>query len=61
MGVVASVAGQSEALTVADIRRDAINGFVKVYKPPGDCSSYLRVQFIAQQGREVNAFINGES
>ena len=29
MGVVASVAGKSEALTVADIRRDAINCFVK--------------------------------
>lgn len=61
MGVVASVAGKSEALTVADIRRDAINGFVEGYKLPGDGSSYLRVQFIAQQGREVNAFINGES
>ena len=61
MGVVASVAGKSEALTVADIRRDAINGFVKGYKLPGDNSSYLSEQFIAQQGSRVNAFINYES
>ena len=61
MGVVASVAGKSEALTVADIRRDAINGFVKGYKLLGDNSSYLSEQFIAQQGSRVNAFINYES
>lgn len=61
MGVVASVAGKSEALTVADIRRDAINGFVKGYKLPGDNSTYLSEQFIAQQGGKVNAFINYES
>jgi len=61
MGVVASVAGKSEALTVSDIRRDAIKGFVKGYKLPGDNSSYLSEQFIAQQGSRVNAFINYES
>jgi len=61
MGVVASAAGKSEALTVTDIRRDAISGFIKGYKLPGDNSSYLSEQFIAQQGTRVNAFINYES
>ena len=34
MGVVASAADKSEALTVTDIRRDAISGFIKGYKLP---------------------------
>lgn len=61
MGVVASAAGKSEALTVADVRRDAISGFVKGYKLPGDNSTYLSEKFIEQQGPRLNAFINYES
>ncbi len=61
MGVVASVAGKSEALSVADVRPEAIQAFVKGYKLPGDNSTYLSEKFIEQQGTRVNAFINYES
>jgi Ca-activated chloride channel family protein len=61
MGVVASVAQKSEALTAADVDRAAISGFIKGYKLVGDNSSYLSDKFIEQQGPRVNAFINYES
>ncbi|RYF71141.1 MAG: VWA domain-containing protein, partial [Comamonadaceae bacterium] len=61
MGVVASAAGKSEALTAADVDRAAIAGFIKGYKLPGDNSTYLSERFIEQQGARVNAFINYES
>lgn len=61
MGVVASAAGKSEALSVADVRPEAIQSFVKGYKLPGDNSTYLSEKFIEQQGTRVNAFINYES
>ena len=61
MGVVASAAQKSEALTVADVDRAAISGFIKGYKLVGDNSSYLTEKFIAQQNTRVNAFINYES
>lgn len=61
MGVVASAAGKSEALSVADVRPEAIQAFVKGYKLPGDNSTYLSEKFIEQQGTRVNAFINYES
>ncbi len=61
MGVVASAAGKSEALTSADLRRDAIAKFVKGYKLPGDNSTYLADKFIEQQGTRIDAFINYES
>lgn len=61
MGVVASVAQKSEALTVADVDRGAIAGFIKGYKLVGDNSTYLSEKFIEQQNTRVNAFINYES
>ena len=61
MGVVASAAQKSEALTAADVNRAAIAGFIKGYKLVGDNSSYLSEKFIEQQGTKVNAFINYES
>ena len=61
MGVVASAAQKSEALTAADVNRSAIAGFIKGYKLVGDNSSYLSEKFIEHQGTRVNAFINYES
>jgi Ca-activated chloride channel family protein len=61
MGVVASTAQKSEALTAADVDRAAISGFLKGYKLVGDNSSYLSDRFIEQQATRVNAFINYES
>ena len=61
MGVVASVAQRSEALSADDVDRTAIRGFIKGYKLVGDNSSYLTEKFIAQQNTRVNAFINYES
>lgn len=61
MGVVASVAQKSEALTAADVDRGAISGFIKGYKLVGDNSTYLSEKFIEQQNTRVNAFINYES
>ena len=61
MGVVASSANKSEALTAADVDRAAIAGFIKGYKLVGDNSTYLSEKFIEQQGPRVNAFINYES
>lgn len=61
MGVVASSAGKSEALTAADVDRDAIAGFIKGYKLVGDNSTYLTEKFIEQQNTRVNAYINYES
>lgn len=61
MGVVASTAGKSEALTASDVDRKAIAGFIKGYRLPGDNSTYLSERFIEQQGTRVNAFINYES
>ncbi|MBK6999362.1 MAG: VWA domain-containing protein [Rhodoferax sp.] len=61
MGVVASAAQKSEALTAADVDRSAISGFIKGYKLVGDNSSYLSEKFIEQQNTRVNAFINYES
>ncbi len=61
MGVVASAANKSEALTAADVDRKAIAGFLKGYKLVGDNSTYLTEKFIEQQNLRVNAFINYES
>ncbi len=61
MGVVASAAQKSEALTVADVDRAAIAGFIRGYKLVGDNSSYLSEKFIEQQNTRVNAYINYES
>ena len=61
MGVVASAANKSEALTAADVDRKAIAGFIKGYKLVGDNSTYLTEKFIQQQNVRVNAFINYES
>jgi hypothetical protein len=61
MGVVASAAQKSEALTAADVDRAAISGFIKGYKLVGDNSSYLSEKFIEQQNTGVNAFINYEN
>lgn len=61
MGVVASAAQKSEALTAADVDRAAIRGFIQGYKLVGDNSSYLSEKFIEQQNTRVNAFINYES
>ena len=61
MGVVASAAQKSEALTAADVDRKAIAGFIKGYKLVGDNSTYLTEKFIEQQNTRVNAFINYES
>ena len=61
MGVVASAAQKSEALSAADVDRAAISGFIKGYKLVGDNSTYLSEKFIEQQNTRVNAFINYES
>jgi len=61
MGVVAAAGGKTEALSAADVNRGAIADFLKGYKIPGDNSTYLAEQFVLQQGRRVNAFINYES
>ena len=61
MGVVAAAGGKTEALNAADVNRGAIADFLKGYKIPGDNSTYLSEQFIAQQGTKANAFINYES
>ncbi len=61
MGVVASAAQKSEALSAADVDRNAVASFIKGYKLVGDNSTYLTEKFIAQQGTQVNAFINYES
>jgi Ca-activated chloride channel family protein len=61
MGVVAAASQKAEALSAADVDRGAIADFLKGYKLPGDNSTYLSEQFIAQQGTRVNAFINYES
>ena len=61
MGVVASAAQKSEALTASDVDRAAISGFIKGYKLVGDNSTYLSEKFIEQQNTRVNAFINYES
>lgn len=61
MGVVAAASQKSEALSAADVDRQAIADFLKGYKLPGDNSTYLSEQFVLQQGTRVNAFINYES
>ncbi|MES2946237.1 MAG: VWA domain-containing protein [Pseudomonadota bacterium] len=61
MGVVASAAQKSEALTAGDVDRSAVASFIKGYKLVGDNSTYLTEKFIVQQGTQVNAFINYES
>jgi Ca-activated chloride channel family protein len=61
MGVVAAASQKAEVLSAADVDRGAIAAFLKGYKLPGDNSTYLSEQFIAQQGTRVNAFINYES
>lgn len=61
MGVVAAASQKSEALSAADVDRQAIADFLKGYKLPGDNSTYLSEQFALQQGTRVNAFINYES
>jgi Ca-activated chloride channel family protein len=61
MGVVAAASQKAEVLSAADVDRGAISAFLKGYKLPGDNSTYLSEQFIAQQGTRVNAFINYES
>jgi Ca-activated chloride channel homolog len=61
MGVVAAAGGKAEALSAADVDRGAIADFLRGYKIPGDNSTYLSEQFIAQQGTKANAFINYES
>ena len=61
VGVVAAVSQKAEALTAADIDRNAVADFLKGYKLVGDNSTYLSEKFIEQQGIYVNAFINYES
>ncbi len=61
MGVVAAASDKADALTAADVDRNAIAGFLKGYKVVGDNSTYLAEKFIEQQGPRVNAFINYES
>ena len=61
MGVAAAVAGKSEALTAADINRDAVRDFLVGYKLVGDNSTYLSEKFKERQGEDINAFINYES
>ncbi len=61
MGVVAAASGKAEALSAADVDRDAIADFIRGYKIPGDNSTYLSEQFVQQQGTRANAFINYES
>jgi len=64
MGVAAAISGKSEALTVADVNRDAVRDFLIGYKLIGDNSTYLSQKFKERQGNgpdEINAFINYES
>ncbi len=61
MAVVAASSGKTEALTAADVDRQAIADFLKGYKLPGDNSTELAERFATQQGLKVNAFINYES
>ncbi|MFO1226794.1 substrate-binding and vWA domain-containing protein [Roseateles sp.] len=61
LGVVAATAGKGEALTAADVDRQAIADFLKGYKVVGDNSTYLAEQFAKLQGTRANAFINYES
>ena len=64
MGVAAAISGKSEALTVADVNRDAVRDFLVGYKLIGDNSTYLSQKFKERQGNgpdEINAFINYES
>ncbi|MCE4557479.1 substrate-binding and vWA domain-containing protein [Roseateles cellulosilyticus] len=61
LGVVAAAGGKGEALTAADVDRQAIADFLTGYKIVGDNSTYLAEQFIKQQGTRANAFINYES
>ncbi|MEO8384432.1 MAG: VWA domain-containing protein [Betaproteobacteria bacterium] len=61
MGVAAAAAGKSEALTAADINRDAVRDFLTGYKLVGDNSTYLSQKFKERQGDDINAFINYES
>jgi Ca-activated chloride channel homolog len=61
MGVAAAAAGKSEALTAADINRDAVRDFLTGYKLVGDNSTYLSQKFKERQGEDINAFINYES
>jgi Ca-activated chloride channel homolog len=64
MGVAAASSGKSEALTVADVDRNALKDFLAGYKLVGDNSTYLSQKFKERQGNapsEINAFINYES
>jgi Ca-activated chloride channel homolog len=64
MGVAAASSGKSEALTVADVDRNALKDFLSGYKLVGDNSTYLSQKFKERQGNapnEINAFINYES
>jgi Ca-activated chloride channel homolog len=61
MGVAAAAAGKSEALTAADINREAVRDFLTGYKLVGDNSTYLSQKFKERQGEDINAFINYES
>ncbi len=64
MGVAAASSGKSEALTAADVNRDALKDFLSGYKLVGDNSTYLSQKFKERQGNasnEINAFINYES
>jgi Ca-activated chloride channel family protein len=61
LGVVAAAGGKGEALTAADVDRQAIANFLTGYKIVGDNSTYLAEQFTKLQGTRANAFINYES
>lgn len=61
LGVVAAASGSPEALSAADVDRQAIADFLKGYKIVGDNSTYLAEQFGRYQGTRANAFINYES
>jgi len=61
LGVVAAAGGKGEALTAADVDRQAIADFLTGYRIVGDNSTYLAEQFAKQQGTRANAFINYES
>lgn len=64
MGVAAATSGKSEALTLADINREAVRDFLSGYKLIGDNSTYLSQKFKERQGNapdQINAFINYES
>jgi Ca-activated chloride channel family protein len=61
LGVVAAAGGKGEALTAADVDRQAIADFLTGYKIVGDNSTYLAEQFTKLQGTRANAFINYES